>query len=179
MSSLTERTLTTSCTRRSWRADPPGSTGADPGRAPRGACGQAGGSILSHGLPEVRSHQGGKEPGSDHPLISDRRNIVVDEAHHRPYGKFNGYARRLRDAPPCAALLAFTGKLLSQADRHTRGVFSCGRRPDAPPRRARHEAAGPRDPHLVAEVLRRLIERKMREVTRHNCVRRTLFSEQP
>lgn len=32
-------------------------------------------------------------------------------------------------------------------------------------------------PHLAAEALRRLIERKMREVTRHNVVRRTTFSE--
>jgi type I restriction enzyme R subunit len=32
-------------------------------------------------------------------------------------------------------------------------------------------------PHLAAEALRRLIERKMREVTRHNIVRRTTFSE--
>ncbi|WP_449061825.1 DUF3387 domain-containing protein [Planomonospora algeriensis] len=32
-------------------------------------------------------------------------------------------------------------------------------------------------PQLAAEALRRLIERKMREVTRHNVVRRTTFSE--
>ena len=32
-------------------------------------------------------------------------------------------------------------------------------------------------PHLAAEALRRLIERKMREVTRHNIVRRKTFSE--
>jgi type I restriction enzyme R subunit len=32
-------------------------------------------------------------------------------------------------------------------------------------------------PQLAAEALRRLIERKMREVTKHNIVRQTTFSE--
>ncbi|WP_414170691.1 type I restriction enzyme endonuclease domain-containing protein [Streptoverticillium reticulum] len=32
-------------------------------------------------------------------------------------------------------------------------------------------------PHLVAEALRRLVEKKMREVTRHNIVRQTAFSD--
>ncbi|GAA3550326.1 type I restriction endonuclease subunit R [Nonomuraea rosea] len=37
-------------------------------------------------------------------------------------------------------------------------------------------ADGP-TPHLAAEALRRLIEKKMREVTKHNIVRQTTFSE--
>ncbi len=66
-----------------------------------------------------------KESGADHPLLSDRRNIVVvvDEAHRSHYDSLNGYARHLRDALPHATLLAFTGTPLSQADRNTREVF--------------------------------------------------------
>jgi type I restriction enzyme R subunit len=66
-----------------------------------------------------------KESGADHPLLSDRRNIVVvvDEAHRSHYDSLDGYARHLRDALPHATLLAFTGTPLSQADRNTREVF--------------------------------------------------------
>ncbi|AQS66865.1 type I restriction endonuclease subunit R [Streptomyces pactum] len=66
-----------------------------------------------------------KESGADHPLLSDRRNIVVvvDEAHRSHYDSLNGYARHLRDALPHATLLAFTGTPISQDDRNTRDVF--------------------------------------------------------
>ena len=41
-----------------------------------------------------------KDAGRPHPLLSDRRNIVVivDEAHRSHYDDLNGYARHLRDA---------------------------------------------------------------------------------
>ncbi|TGG84630.1 type I restriction endonuclease subunit R [Streptomyces albus] len=66
-----------------------------------------------------------KEAGADHPLLSDRRNIVVvvDEAHRSHYDSLDGYARHLRDALPHATLLAFTGTPISEAERDTREVF--------------------------------------------------------
>ncbi|WP_306369110.1 type I restriction endonuclease subunit R [Nocardiopsis sp. CC223A] len=69
-----------------------------------------------------------RESGADHPLLSDRRNIlvIVDEAHRSHYDSLDGYARHLRDALPHATLLAFTGTPLSKADANTREVFGAG-----------------------------------------------------
>ncbi|MGC3993494.1 MAG: type I restriction endonuclease subunit R [Propionicimonas sp.] len=66
-----------------------------------------------------------RESGADHPLLSDRRNIVVvvDEAHRSHYDDLDGYARFLRDALPHATLIAFTGTPISEVDRDTREVF--------------------------------------------------------
>jgi type I restriction enzyme, R subunit len=66
-----------------------------------------------------------KESGDDHPLLSDRRNIivVVDEAHRSHYDNLDGYARHLEDALPNATLIAFTGTPISFEDRNTREVF--------------------------------------------------------
>ncbi|CAN5327452.1 type I restriction endonuclease subunit R [soil metagenome] len=66
-----------------------------------------------------------KNAGTDHPLLSDRRNIivVVDEAHRSHYDDLDGYARHLRDALPNATLIAFTGTPISFEDRNTRDVF--------------------------------------------------------
>ena len=66
-----------------------------------------------------------RDSGARHPLLSDRRNIIVivDEAHRSHYDDLNGYARHLRDALPYATLIAFTGTPVSQADRNTRKVF--------------------------------------------------------
>ena len=66
-----------------------------------------------------------RESGSDHPLLSDRRNIIVivDEAHRSHYDDLDGYARHLKDALPSAALIAFTGTPISFDDRNTREVF--------------------------------------------------------
>ncbi|NJC62929.1 type I restriction endonuclease subunit R [Planosporangium flavigriseum] len=66
-----------------------------------------------------------KEAGRNHPLLSDRRNVIVivDEAHRSHYDSLDGYARHLRDALPHATLIAFTGTPISQADRNTRDVF--------------------------------------------------------
>ncbi|QAV70839.1 type I restriction endonuclease subunit R [Salinibacterium sp. UTAS2018] len=63
--------------------------------------------------------------GADHPLLSDRRNVIVivDEAHRSHYDDLDGYARHLRDALPNATLIAFTGTPISFDDRNTRDVF--------------------------------------------------------
>lgn len=70
----------------------------------------------------------GEEREEEHPLLSDRRNIVVvvDEAHRSHYGfgdTADGYAQHLRDALPNATMLAFTGTPLKKWDRDTRKVF--------------------------------------------------------
>ena len=66
-----------------------------------------------------------KDAGTVHPLLSDRRNIIVivDEAHRSHYDDLDGYARHLRDALPNATLIAFTGTPISFEDRNTRDVF--------------------------------------------------------
>jgi len=63
--------------------------------------------------------------GQEHPLLSNRRNIIVmvDEAHRSHYDDLDGYARHLRDALPRATLIAFTGTPISFADRNTQAVF--------------------------------------------------------
>lgn len=66
-----------------------------------------------------------REAGADHPLLSDRRNVIVivDEAHRSHYDDLDGYARHIRDALPNAAFIAFTGTPISFADRNTQEVF--------------------------------------------------------
>ncbi|WP_420827178.1 type I restriction endonuclease subunit R [Cryobacterium roopkundense] len=66
-----------------------------------------------------------KDAGAEHPLLSDRRNIIVivDEAHRSHYDDLDGYARHLRDALPHATLIAFTGTPISFDDRNTQDVF--------------------------------------------------------
>ena len=63
--------------------------------------------------------------GLDHPLLSDRRNIIVivDEAHRSHYDDLDGYARHIRDALPNAAFIAFTGTPIALDDRNTQEVF--------------------------------------------------------
>ena len=66
-----------------------------------------------------------KDAGLDHPLLTDRRNVVVvvDEAHRSHYDDLDGYARHLKDALPNATMIAFTGTPISEGDRDTRAVF--------------------------------------------------------
>ncbi|MBK8468228.1 MAG: type I restriction endonuclease subunit R [Actinomycetales bacterium] len=66
-----------------------------------------------------------RDAGESHPLLSDRRNIIVivDEAHRSHYDDLDGYARHLKDALPHATLIAFTGTPISFADRNTQAVF--------------------------------------------------------
>lgn len=66
-----------------------------------------------------------REAGRSHPLLSDRRNIlvIVDEAHRSHYDSLDGYARHLRDALPHATFIAFTGTPITTAEVNTRAVF--------------------------------------------------------
>jgi type I restriction enzyme R subunit len=65
------------------------------------------------------------EKGDRHPLLSDRRNIVViaDEAHRSQYDFIDGFARHLRDALPNAAFIGFTGTPIELTDKNTQAVF--------------------------------------------------------
>lgn len=62
---------------------------------------------------------------SAHPLLTDRRNVVViaDEAHRSQYDFLDGLARNLRDALPNATYVGFTGTPIEAADKSTRQVF--------------------------------------------------------
>jgi len=66
-----------------------------------------------------------EEKGDRHPLLSDRRNIVViaDEAHRSQYDFIDGYARHMRDALPNASFIGFTGTPVELTDKNTRSVF--------------------------------------------------------
>jgi type I restriction enzyme R subunit len=66
-----------------------------------------------------------EERGDRHPVLSDRRNIVVmaDEAHRSQYDFVDGFARHMRDALPNASFIGFTGTPIEQADANTRAVF--------------------------------------------------------
>lgn len=66
-----------------------------------------------------------REAGADHPLLSDRRNIIVmaDEAHRSHYDNVDGYAAHLKSALPNATLIAFTGTPIAEGERDTRRVF--------------------------------------------------------
>ena len=66
-----------------------------------------------------------EEKGDRHPLLSDRRNIVViaDEAHRSQYDFIDGFARHMRDALPRASFIGFTGTPIEKTDANTRAVF--------------------------------------------------------
>lgn len=63
--------------------------------------------------------------GDMHPLLSDRKNIVViaDEAHRSQYDFIDGFARNMRDALPNASFIGFTGTPIELTDANTRAVF--------------------------------------------------------
>ncbi len=65
------------------------------------------------------------EKGDRHPVLSERRNIVViaDEAHRSQYDFIDGFARHMRDALPSASFIGFTGTPIEQTDANTRAVF--------------------------------------------------------
>ena len=65
------------------------------------------------------------EKGGRHPLLSDRRNIVViaDEAHRSQYEFIDGYANHMREALPNASFIGFTGTPIELKDANTRAVF--------------------------------------------------------
>ena len=65
------------------------------------------------------------EKGGRHPLLSERRNIVViaDEAHRSQYDFVDGYAHHMREALPNASFIGFTGTPIELKDASTRAVF--------------------------------------------------------
>ena len=65
------------------------------------------------------------EKGGRHPLLSDRRNVVViaDEAHRSQYDFVDGYAYHMREALPNASFIGFTGTPIELKDANTRAVF--------------------------------------------------------
>ena len=67
----------------------------------------------------------GEDRGDRHPVLSDRRNIVViaDEAHRSQYDFVDGFAAHMRDALPHASFIGFTGTPIEQTDANTRAVF--------------------------------------------------------
>ncbi len=66
-----------------------------------------------------------EEKGDRHPVLSERRNIVViaDEAHRSQYDFIDGFARHLHDALPNASFIGFTGTPIEKTDANTRAVF--------------------------------------------------------
>lgn len=66
-----------------------------------------------------------EERGDKHPVLSERRNIVViaDEAHRSQYDFIDGFARHMRDALPNASFIGFTGTPVEATDKNTRSVF--------------------------------------------------------
>jgi type I restriction enzyme R subunit len=66
-----------------------------------------------------------EERGDHHPVLSERRNIVViaDEAHRSQYDFIDGFARHMRDALPNASFIGFTGTPIEKTDANTRAVF--------------------------------------------------------
>jgi type I restriction enzyme R subunit len=66
-----------------------------------------------------------EEKGDKHPVLSDRRNVVViaDEAHRSQYDFIDGFARHMRDALPNASFIGFTGTPVELNDKNTRSVF--------------------------------------------------------
>jgi type I restriction enzyme, R subunit len=66
-----------------------------------------------------------EEKGDRHPVLSDRRNIVViaDEAHRSQYDFIDGFARHMHDALPGASFIGFTGTPIELKDANTRAVF--------------------------------------------------------
>jgi type I restriction enzyme, R subunit len=81
-----------------------------------------------------------REDELQHPVLSERRNIIViaDEAHRTQYGfdprlrlhretgqmyTAYGYAKYLRDALPNASFIGFTGTPVDESDRDTQAIF--------------------------------------------------------
>ena len=92
--------------------------------------------------------------GDEHPMLSDRRNIVViaDEAHRSQYDFIDGFAKHMRDALPNASFIGFTGTPIETAPTTTPGrssattsasTTSSGRSKTAPRCRSTTRAAWP------------------------------------
>ncbi len=90
------------------------------------------GGLVFTGIQKFRGGDG------EHPLLTDRRNVIViaDEAHRSQYGfgkRFQvekggvreavGFAEYLRQALPNATFVGFTGTPIEEKDRNTQAVF--------------------------------------------------------
>jgi type I restriction enzyme R subunit len=86
---------------------------------------EGGGGVIFTTLQKFRISKAEKEAGARHPLLSDRRDVivVVDEAHRSHYDFEDGFARHLRDALPNATFLAFTGTPIDNRIGNTLAVF--------------------------------------------------------
>ena len=84
---------------------------------------RASGGVLFSAIQKFQKDR--NDPLTAHPVLSDRRNIVVmvDEAQRSQYEVLDGYAANLRAALPNATFVAFTGTPLELDDRDTRVVF--------------------------------------------------------
>lgn len=83
------------------------------------------GGILFTTLQKFGLTRAERDSGADHPVLSERRNIIVmvDEAHRSHYDNIDGYAAHLKNALPHSTLIAFTGTPIAEGDRDTRRVF--------------------------------------------------------
>ncbi|MFJ1745301.1 type I restriction endonuclease subunit R [Streptomyces sp. NPDC088116] len=86
---------------------------------------ESGGGIIFSTLQKFRLSKAERNTGTRHPLITDRRDLVVivDEAHRSHYDLEDGFARNLRDALPQATFIAFTGTPIDNRTGSTRQVF--------------------------------------------------------
>ena len=84
-----------------------------------------GGEVIFTTIEKFRLKKNGKEEELVHPVLSERRNLIViaDEAHRSQYGFKEGYARNLAEALPNAMLLGFTGTPISFSGADTVEVF--------------------------------------------------------
>ncbi len=105
---------------------------ADSAHAMRGLLTVDVGGLVFTGIQKFRGDEG------EHPLLTDRRNVIViaDEAHRSQYGfgkRFQvekggvreavGFAEYLRQALPNATFVGFTGTPIEEKDRNTQAVF--------------------------------------------------------
>lgn len=85
----------------------------------------ASGGILFSTLHKFGLTQEEREAKRDHPVLSERSNIIVmvDEAHRSHYDDLDGFAAHLKNALPHASHIAFTGTPIAEGERDTRKVF--------------------------------------------------------
>ncbi|GLX35094.1 DEAD/DEAH box helicase [Streptomyces roseochromogenus] len=83
------------------------------------------GGVIFTTLHKFRISKSEKAAGTRHPLLSNRRDVIVivDEAHRSHYDFEDGFARHLRDALPNATFIAFTGTPIDNRTGNTLAVF--------------------------------------------------------
>ncbi|WP_326699038.1 HsdR family type I site-specific deoxyribonuclease [Streptomyces sp. NBC_01754] len=83
------------------------------------------GGVIFTTLHKFRISKAEKAAGTRHPLLSNRRDVIVivDEAHRSHYDFEDGFARHLRDALPSATFIAFTGTPIDNRTGSTLAIF--------------------------------------------------------